>query len=233
MPRIYLLLLCAAIAIGSSKAIKAIDVLKGPVTNRSNKHIYYLLSAASWTESEAAAARLGGHLATVRSSAENGFITNQFAWFNLAPRDLWIGLNDAKSEGHFVWSSGEPVDFIPKRSPMPTDNSGQEDYVHIMIPTATDAGLWNDFPDAGLPGRAVYGVVEIVPPEMNVEVASIRISWSAEVGRHYQLQATTNVIADQWISELPPILADQSLMSTEVAVYPGVQWFYRVVIRVP
>ena len=37
-------------------------VLAGPLTNAANAHTYYLLSADTWTASEAEARGLGGHL---------------------------------------------------------------------------------------------------------------------------------------------------------------------------
>ena len=46
-------------------------VLAGPLTNAANGHAYYLLSANSWTTSEAETRGLGGHLVTINDAAEN------------------------------------------------------------------------------------------------------------------------------------------------------------------
>jgi hypothetical protein len=80
-------------------------VLSGPMTNPANGHVYYLLDTASWTDSEAEALTLGGHLVTINNAAENDWVFDTFV--PLLPTDvfatLWIGLNDAAQEGTFVW----------------------------------------------------------------------------------------------------------------------------------
>src|SRR5262245_38513612 len=75
-----------------------------------NGHTYYLLSTSSWTDAEAAAIGLGGHLVTINDAAENNFLVNQWA-SGPNERSLWIGFNDAAVEGTFVWSSGQPVTY--------------------------------------------------------------------------------------------------------------------------
>jgi lectin-like protein len=87
-------------------------VLAGPLTNAANGHTYYLLSADTWTASEAEARGLGGHLVTINDAAENQWVLNSFSPLTGVPyASLWIGLNDAANEGQFVWASGEPVTF--------------------------------------------------------------------------------------------------------------------------
>jgi hypothetical protein len=76
----------------------------GPTVNPANGHTYYLLISQSWTASEAESVSLGGHLATINDASEDTWVFNTFAAPN---RMLWIGLNDVRSEGVFVWSSGE------------------------------------------------------------------------------------------------------------------------------
>lgn len=91
-------------------------VLGGPAVldsaiNPANGHTYYLLANSDWTDAENAAIGLGGHLATIRSLAENNWIWNRWG----TNRDLWIGLYDpvmgdgggAQHAANFVWTSGE------------------------------------------------------------------------------------------------------------------------------
>jgi hypothetical protein len=49
-------------------------VLAGPITNATSRHVYYLLSANTWTASEAEARGLGGHLVTINDAAENEWV---------------------------------------------------------------------------------------------------------------------------------------------------------------
>src|SRR6266542_5925551 len=87
-------------------------VLAGPITNAASGHLYYLLSANTWTASEAEARGLGGHLVTINDAAENQWVLNTFFPLTGVPySSLWIGLNDAANEGQFVWANGEPVTF--------------------------------------------------------------------------------------------------------------------------
>jgi hypothetical protein len=151
---------CALIVVPAAQG----TIISGPVISPVNGHIYYLLDTATWTSSEQEAITLGGHLATVRSDAENMFLISTFANFGGQPRDLWIGLNDVAEEGTFVWVSGEPFSYVPAGSALNTDLGG-EDYVHIIKPGLSDSGAWNDFPDAAYPTRPTYGVVEI--PELS------------------------------------------------------------------
>lgn len=145
------------------------SVLSGPHTNPLNRHQYYLLNEASWTDSEAEAVHLGGHLVTINDSAEQEWVFSKFA--NIGQqRSLWIGLNDAAQEGTFVWSSGETTDYENWIALQP-DNSpafGGEDYVHMMRAEngfGHPAGKWNDmdnldsFPEL----QSTAGVVEVVP----------------------------------------------------------------------
>src|SRR5947199_6746261 len=71
-------------------------VIAGPIVNPANGHSYLLLAGAAWTTSEAEAISLGGHLATIRSQAENDWVFNTFTPLAdvAAGRFLWIGLTD-------------------------------------------------------------------------------------------------------------------------------------------
>jgi hypothetical protein len=42
----------------------------GLITNSSNNHVYYLLTSSSWTDSEAEALSLGGHIVTINDLQE-------------------------------------------------------------------------------------------------------------------------------------------------------------------
>jgi len=134
-------------------------------SNAANGHLYLLLSPATWTWSEQAAGALGGHLATVRNSAEQDWLFQTLAGFAGLNRLLWIGLNDVAKEGTFVWSSGEPVGFTYWAPGEPNNALGGEDFVTLYPPGHTQAGRWNDWGERVLDGtRPFNGVVELIPP---------------------------------------------------------------------
>ncbi len=145
------------------------QVLHGPVTNPTNGHLYYLLTAGSWQESETRAALFGGHLATVNDHAENDWLFATFGAFGGQERSLWIGLNDAISEGSFVWADGDPSLYRNWQPSQPDDALGGEDYVHLMRTNngfGHPAGLWNDLASPTSPFTEfdpINGVVEVVP----------------------------------------------------------------------
>src|SRR6185295_16590950 len=99
---------------------------------------------------------LGGHLATVRNAAENQWIYSQFSRFGGLSRGLWIGLNDAASEGTFVWVSGEAESFRNWGAGEPVNQNGLDDYVHLFWPSEGRESRWNDNWDEGLGGIPGY-----------------------------------------------------------------------------
>ena len=123
------------------------SVLSGPIVNSANGHKYYLLSAADWDTAEAKAVSLGGHLVTIDDAAENAWVTT-FSRYNGIPQHIWIGLNDASSEGNFVWSSGSQSSYRNWAVDEPNNGAGvydNESAVHLWNPDTTyGTGTWND-----------------------------------------------------------------------------------------
>jgi len=137
-------------------------VIGGPLTNPANGHSYYLLSGATWTASEGAAAALGGHLVTINDAAEEDFVYSTFASYGGVNRVLWIGLTDVDSPGHFHWVSGERFTYTHWSFGEP--NSPSEHYGQIFPPDDSSRhGLWNNaFDNAANPLDPTNGVVEIL-----------------------------------------------------------------------
>ena len=131
------------------------------VQNPANGHYYGLTTQMSWTDAEALAVQIGGHLATIRSAAENDWLATTFA---IGTECHWIGLNDAASEGHFVWSSGEPVTYTNWHPGEPTNGNGIEDWCHLGLPwTGPQAyPFWNDSPNGDTSyGWVCRGIIEV------------------------------------------------------------------------
>lgn len=137
-----------------------------------NGHYYALTPAASnWTQAEAAAIALGGHLVSINSAAEQAFIENTFLTGASAQLPLWIGLSDSAVENTFVWSTGEPVTFTRWQAGQPDNAGGTEDYGtinwHRAQSAGAAAGTWNDAPLNGTTGQGgntdgpYFGIVEL------------------------------------------------------------------------
>lgn len=138
--------------------------------NPINGHTYHLLESSNWSDAEAFAVSLGGHLATVRSREENQWILSTFGRQDRDNRDLWIGLHDAYSEGHWVWTSGEDVTYTNFDRKQPDngveEEEGQinEDYVHLYGDRSKRRnGKWNDSYNTLTTSYndGFYGVVEL------------------------------------------------------------------------
>jgi hypothetical protein len=108
----------------------------------------------TWAQAEAEAVAAGGHLATIRSAAENQAILDRFGG-----NTLWIGLRRSSPNGPFEWSSGEPVTYTNWFSGQPDNYLGIEDSVAMSWVTHPD-GQWNDLPSSG----QFYGVIESPNP---------------------------------------------------------------------
>lgn len=87
--------------------------------NPANSHKYFLLEPAAWTNAEATAVAMGGHLVTINDDAENSWINSTFGRYGGVERDLWIGFYDPdpsmnstdpiKRQAEYAWISGQPV----------------------------------------------------------------------------------------------------------------------------
>ena len=85
---------------------------------------YVIVKGPSWEEAENNSKKLGGHLITINDKDENKWVVDSYqnlVTYNNATGDIngsadtlpraWIGLNDRKKEGEYVWSSGQEVTY--------------------------------------------------------------------------------------------------------------------------
>ena len=110
--------------------------------------LYTIIDGPSWTQAEANAVKLGGHLTAITSQEEDAFvqgIANKY-FQNLVfyqdgtqryylrdgqeqSSDIWIGLNDSNHEGQWEWTSFENVSYLNDSGLF--DDSGLQDYCAI------------------------------------------------------------------------------------------------------
>ncbi|MCP4245957.1 MAG: hypothetical protein GY778_02810, partial [bacterium] len=110
-------------------------------------HRYLLTESMSWTDAEAYAQSLGGHLVTINDAAEQQWLVANFSRLG----NVWLGLNDAASEGSWVWADGAAVGYTAWASGEP--NSGASyDYARMG-----SNGLWYDSSN----GSSYQGLVEL------------------------------------------------------------------------
>ena len=123
----------------------------------------------TWTNSEALAVSLGGHLATVRSQVEQDWIALQFVDY-LLDHGIWIGLEDQDADGQWEWTSGEPWTYGTSLGNNPwgagePNNPGTEPFLLLAGPMVTPAGsddfAWHDAPASYGPVNLVRGLIEL------------------------------------------------------------------------
>ncbi|MEK6642826.1 MAG: C-type lectin domain-containing protein [Planctomycetota bacterium] len=133
------------------------SIIAGPITSPINGHSYYFTSELTWPQAEAEAIALGGHLATIRSSAEDDWLLATFSPMTNRV-GVHIGLNDIVTEGSWVWSSGEATSYL-HWGPGEPNSFGNEDWGEMFVRdyNALHAGEWND----GSVNNC--GIVEVVP----------------------------------------------------------------------
>ena len=139
--------------------------------NDFNGHQYALtLELSNWTQAEAWAIEVGGHLATINDNVENtwlaAFITagnEENEWYSYGTG--WIGLEyisgNRNSPDSWQWTSDEPVTFF--NYPADLYYEGTHMYLHGSDHPVSP-GKWNCNPvHDSYPGDYLPGVIEIVP----------------------------------------------------------------------
>lgn len=152
----------------------AATIIQGPEYYEGGE--YYLLDTSTWTEAEAEAVSMGGHLVTVNSEEENTWVLNTFSPNDL--RNLWIGYTDQEDEGDFEWTSGEPEGYTNWGVGEPNDALSGQDYTYIVrkddeVNGPSVRGQWDDSANDGVPwvpSNSYYGVIEISGGTSEMEI---------------------------------------------------------------
>ena len=208
------------------------QILAGPITNTANGHWYYLLEGTYWTNAEAQAVSLGGHLVTINDAAENAWVLNTFGNIGGVPRQLHIGLTDEGHEGNWVWISGEPAAYRNWAPGEPNNGNGYFPYENYSMMHAPGSGWpegsWNDLMGS-LAVQQYWGVVE-VGPTLAIRVSEVELCWPTMDNVVYQLQYRSSVTANNWTNLGSQVTGTGSRMCFKDPVPAGQgQRFYRVI----
>ncbi|MES2584820.1 MAG: lectin-like protein [Pseudomonadota bacterium] len=161
----------AASVLVCGAANAAFDVLD---TVNYNGNTYQLLSAGSWTDSEAYAVSVGGHLVTVNDEAENIFLTTTFG----GQQSLWLGLfRVAPNAPTFAWTSGQAVTYTNWAAGEPNNCCSGEDYTHTFT-----NGTWNDLSNLDGYQGPKHGIVEFTTAVPEPESYALMLAGLGVVG---------------------------------------------------
>jgi hypothetical protein len=221
---------CAVVEV-SPVIVTAPLVLRGPVTNPANDHIYYLLPPTNGPAAEAIASQLGGHLVTINDAAENDWVFTNFSSYGSSTLYLWIGLNDDAQEGNFIWSSGEPATYLNWAPGEPNNGGGfypYENHTLMRLASTSYNGFWNDAIDS----QKHLALVEVKPPQTvrtHVKISVIDLCWQSTTNGVYQLQYRTNMTTSPWMNIGTSFLGTGLEMCVPIDMPAGkVQKFFRV-----
>lgn len=110
----------------------------------------------NWVEASAYAQYIGGHLATIPDEATNVYLATEMRRLGLT--GAWIGLNDEKQEGVWVWQTGSTATYRnwARKEPNNRDRDRRgEDHAVLR-----SNGEWNDYMGYAH-GHAIPFIVEL------------------------------------------------------------------------
>jgi len=143
-------------------------------------------SPRTWTDSESLSVGMGGHLATIRSQAEQDWMQNTFGFANGTPGGLWIGFSDAPAESNWTWASGE-VPAYSNWAPAEPNGGTNENYCQVYPIGSLSPWQWNDAPNNALNPNA--------RPICETQIKPAR-SWSWPTTRATGLHPKYGCVAD-------------------------------------
>ncbi|HHB78804.1 MAG TPA: HYR domain-containing protein [Saprospiraceae bacterium] len=151
------------------------DVAGFTLLGQFNGHGYYLSdNSLPWDDANTAATNAGGYLASMNSQAENDFLKSQ-----LGTNMVFIGYNDAATEGNGQWANGDPVTIDLSYA-----NSSDNDYAVMNF----WAGTWQ---------MVSQGVYKPFIMEMECS-ASSTISMTCEPDKNITLDPGTSQVTISW-----------------------------------
>ena len=209
------------------------QIVAGPITNATTGHYYFLAGPAYWTNAQAQATNMGGHLAAINDAAENVWILETFGNYGGVSRTLMIGFTDESQEGQWGWSNGDPVTYVNWAPGEPNNGQGIFAFENLAVMYGAGdprAGLWNDMMGT-LEEQQYWGVVEVAPPlpQLTIRVSDVELSWFALSGISYQPQYRSSLTTNLWVDLGSPVLGTGSTNYLKDSVPIGApRRFYRL-----
>jgi hypothetical protein len=169
-------ILVTILAAASITANASIYTINGPVVNPANGHSYFLISQGTWSDSEAYAQTLGGHLASINDANENAWVYANMDTGD-SVRNAWLGIKYNPSSLTYGWVNGDPFTYINWAPGEPNGVGGGE--VGSFFGTPHPA-QWNDNPNSD----NLFGIVEVVPEPTTFSLLALcGIGYAVKRGR--------------------------------------------------
>ena len=139
------------------------DDVDGDCEGASDGTTYFALCGPSlWEEAASECESKGMAFGSIRSTAENDFVTELMRGSDLyfTPESsvgeaVWLGFSDRAAEGVWVWEDGYTGGFANWASGEPNDAGGQ-DCGYLDTNPATRNGLWDDSGCGEVGGKRVF-----------------------------------------------------------------------------
>ena len=112
-------------------------------------HTYALIKdpATTWHLAKARCEEMGGHLVCLESKVEAAFVTSHF---RPEPNGFWCGATDEKSEGIWLWTTGERVNHRVISKDKFNNFYEGEHYLRYFYDPDSKSWIWDDAGSARL-----------------------------------------------------------------------------------
>ncbi len=97
-----------------------------------------IVQPMTWPEAVAYGAKHGGHVCTITTPDELGWILSTYSQ-NMLGHSIWIGATDEASEGQWQWVNGEPWKYENWTGGEPNNQNGSEHAIEMKAD-----GWWHD-----------------------------------------------------------------------------------------
>jgi cysteine-rich repeat protein/YVTN family beta-propeller protein len=165
-------------------------------------YAYYTTTTRNYSDAESACVALGGHLATVNSSAVQSVL-------QLMGSFAWIGLTDAVSENVFRWLDGTTLSYTNWAGGQPNGGAG-ENCAYLE-----NAYLWHDYPCAEAHQYFCQIRDGAVPPSATTGGGGMA-AWLMQLRQQNNLNYLGQSVSSSSSSAVSETSATPSLMSTAI-----------------